>query len=81
MVACLDECGHSFWDEWSAVRCPTLIIRAELGLSATTAARMQALMPTSDVVEVGGTRHDLHLENPAEWRDLVLRFLAETPSV
>ncbi len=77
MVACLDGVAQSHWDEWAAVRCPTLIVRAENGLSVATASYMQELLPGSRVVDVQGARHDLHLERPDQWRSVVSRFLAE----
>jgi pimeloyl-ACP methyl ester carboxylesterase len=77
MLACLDGGARSYWDEWAAIRCPTLIVRAEHGLSEVNARHMQELLPNSRVVEVQGARHDLHLERPNQWRDLVSRFLAE----
>lgn len=77
MLSCLDGVALSYWDEWAAIRCPTLIVRAEQGLSKATAGQMQATLHSSRVVEVQSARHDLHLERPDRWRDLVSRFLAE----
>ncbi len=77
MLACLDGGARSYWDEWAAIRCPTLIVRAEHGLSEETASRMQELLPGSRVGYVQGARHDLHLERPDQWREVVSRFLAE----
>ncbi|MDQ6876833.1 MAG: alpha/beta hydrolase [Candidatus Dormibacteraeota bacterium] len=77
MLACLDGVALSNWDEWTAIRCPTLIVRAEHGLPEGIASHMRDLLPGSRVVEVQGARHDLHLERPDQWREAVSRFLAE----
>ena len=56
---------------------PTLVVRAESGLSQETARRMQELIPNSGVVKVEHARHDVHLENPDQWREVLARFPAE----
>src|SRR6266851_890667 len=77
MLACLDGVARPYWDEWAAIRCPTVIVRAERGLSQETASHMQELLPNSRVVDVRGARHDVHLERPDQWREVLSRFLAE----
>jgi pimeloyl-ACP methyl ester carboxylesterase len=77
MLTCLDGVARSYWDEWAAIRCPTLIVRAEHGLSQQTASHMQELLPGSRVVDLQGARHDLHLERPDQWREVLSRFIAE----
>jgi len=77
MLACLDGVARPYWDEWAAIRCPTVIVRAERGLSQETASHMQELLPNSRVVDVRGARHDVHLERPDQWREVLFRFLAE----
>lgn len=68
---------HSFAHEWERVTCPTLLILAQS--SFIPPARVDALMrrrvPTL-AVSVPGTRHDLHLEQPAVVHGLIRRFLA-----
>jgi pimeloyl-ACP methyl ester carboxylesterase len=46
MLDCLGGVGRSYWDDWAVIRCPTLVVRADSGLSQVTARRMQELYPT-----------------------------------
>jgi pimeloyl-ACP methyl ester carboxylesterase len=66
---------RSFWDEWSAIRCPTLVVRAEHGIPRDDARRMLDLHHQSTLVEIPGTAHDVHLEEPEQWREALLGFL------
>ena len=64
------------WPSWQAVRCPTLVVRAEHGVVDTeTVARMRATRPDTTVVEVVGAQHDLHLDRPGAWREALEGFL------
>lgn len=65
-----------YWAEWAAISCPTLAVRAENGtIPAADAERMRTLHPQAEIVDLAGAEHDLHLDRPAEWRRILVRFL------
>lgn len=66
---------HSYWNEWSLVSCPTLIVRGENGISDSDVGKMQERMPNAHVVTVAGAGHDAHLERPDEWHARLRAFL------
>jgi pimeloyl-ACP methyl ester carboxylesterase len=68
------------WRDWSRVACPALIVRgAEGDLPLEEACRMEAELPLSRRVELPGSGHEVHLDQPALWRDIVSEFLEGTP--
>jgi pimeloyl-ACP methyl ester carboxylesterase len=70
--------ADSRWDEWGAIRCPTLVVRTGAGeISADDARRMTEARPGARLVELPGAAHDLHLDQPAAWRDTLSAFLDE----
>jgi pimeloyl-ACP methyl ester carboxylesterase len=74
MVASLDEvAARSYWEEWERIRCPTLIVQAELGDEAEA---MRERLPGSQLVTLPGASHDLHLDRLDEWCAVLERFLA-----
>ena len=75
--AIADASRRSYWDEWSAVRCPTMVVRAAGGTDASTYRRMMEAKPNSRLVEINDAGHDLHLDQPARWRQALELFLAE----
>jgi pimeloyl-ACP methyl ester carboxylesterase len=76
MVAALSEVAErSYWDDWSGIACPALIVRAARDEAAATVARMRRLLPAADLVEIAGAGHDVHLDRPRAWRAAVERFL------
>jgi pimeloyl-ACP methyl ester carboxylesterase len=78
MLATLEGASTlDFWDEWAAVRCPTLLVRAERGLDREVARRMVERLPQARLVEVKDASHDLHLEQPEAWQQALGAFLAE----
>ena len=67
--------GRSFWDEWESIRVPTLLVRGELGwLEGPVAERMQTHRSTQ-LLELPGAGHDVHLEQPEAWSAAVVAFL------
>lgn len=77
MVRTLREAvGWSYWPEWKSIRCPTLVVRAGDGVvSAADAEAMADRLPQARLVELAGAQHDLHLDRPTEWREVVEEFL------
>lgn len=64
------------WADWQRIRCPTLVVRAGQGLlEAEVAGAMVAALPTAQLAELPEARHDLHLDRPGEWREILTRFL------
>ncbi len=65
--------GRDYWEEWEAIRCPTLAVRAEVPKSEFE--QMAARLPRLRIVELDGAKHDLHLDRPREWRRALMDFL------
>jgi pimeloyl-ACP methyl ester carboxylesterase len=63
-----------FWDEWGQVECRTLVVRAKRGLDERIAQRM-ASGAHVQLVTVTDAGHDVHLEQPDAWRDVLSKFL------
>ncbi len=78
MVAALDElAGRSYWDEWSRIACPTLVVRGESGgVGAEGAERMVRALPCARAATIAGAGHDVHLDQPSRWREAVEVFVA-----
>jgi pimeloyl-ACP methyl ester carboxylesterase len=79
MIASLKEAAErDFWQDWLRVRSPTLVVRAEHGVPHDLALRMIEVQPAATLVEITHARHDVHLEQPAQWRAALESFLGET---
>ena len=71
-----EAAARSYWTEWESIRCPTLVVRAQNGqLSQATAQRMLERGGTVALREVSDAGHDVHLDQPLEWRGAVGGFL------
>ncbi|HXV33432.1 MAG TPA: alpha/beta hydrolase [Gaiellaceae bacterium] len=77
LLRTLRESAAGWWDEWSSIRCPTLVVRGEHGLPADEGQAMIARVEGAALAAVPGAGHDVHLERPDEWRRVVQPFLAE----
>jgi pimeloyl-ACP methyl ester carboxylesterase len=78
MVASLAETARrAYWDEWSAIRCPTLVVLAGRGIiSAADERRMRAGGPSRRIVtRIPDVGHDLHLADPEATRSAMAPFL------
>jgi pimeloyl-ACP methyl ester carboxylesterase len=77
MARTLREAGRrSYWQEWDRIRCPVLVVRGANGTIPPAGAQaMVARLPQARHVELAGASHDLHLDQPAAWREAVSRFL------
>jgi len=72
---------RSFWSEWERVRAPTLIVRGEAGsLDGQVAKQMLERGAVTELVEIAGGGHDIHLEQPQSWLGAV-HWLIETIGV
>src|SRR3989454_8854744 len=65
------------WPLWSAIACPTLIVRGAESdvLAPETAKRMLATNPHARLVEVPGAGHTVPGEQPAAFQRLLTEFL------
>jgi pimeloyl-ACP methyl ester carboxylesterase len=76
MVGSLEEVATtSYWEDWSNVRAPTLVVRAENGVPRDAVLRMIEMQPCAQLVEIAEAKHDVHLDKPSEWRRRVDTFL------
>ncbi len=78
MVQCIaDLVARSYWEQWRSIRCPTLIVFGERG-SFTEGHGAQLVRQACDAqfVTIAGAGHDLHLEAPGRWTEVLLRFLS-----
>jgi pimeloyl-ACP methyl ester carboxylesterase len=73
--------ARDYWDEWERIRCPTLVVRAGKGFIAPDLAReMVARLPHASLAEIPDAVHDLHLDRPEAWREVVTGFLCKQGS-
>jgi pimeloyl-ACP methyl ester carboxylesterase len=63
------------WDEWSSVRCPTLIVTVQAGFAARDRDRMRETVRAAEASVIPDAGHDLHLEQPDAWQRAVEPFL------
>jgi len=63
--------------EWQTIQAPTLVVASgkDHGEYQSTARRVAALIPNSDVVEMPDVRHWPHFEDPDFFNDAALKFL------
>ena len=70
----------SLWDKVGALGIPVLLVVGKKDRRFAEIGRaMQERIPGSEIAEVGGAGHCVHLERPKEFADLVERFLAGHP--
>lgn len=64
------------WTEWETIQCPAMVVRAGNGMvEPGTATEMTERLPGSRLVELPDAAHDLHLDQPARWRETLCGFL------
>jgi pimeloyl-ACP methyl ester carboxylesterase len=76
LLQALRESSSDHWDAWSSIRSPVLIVRGEHAMAADEAHAMAAQLKDAVLATVAGAGHDVHLEQPVEWRRVVEPFLA-----
>ncbi len=79
MVRTLREAtAAEHWEEWERIRCPTLVIRAGQGFfTRALLESMAERLAGCRYAEIDDARHDLHLDRPVRWRELLTGFLGE----
>ena len=71
-----DVASAEYWDEWSRVQVPTLLIAGEMGIiSDHDYTRMLKLNPSATLHRVSAAGHDVHLERLSECKRLIGHFL------
>lgn len=76
MLATAESAAGSWWDDWEAVTCPTLLVRGQEGwISDGDVTRMQRTGPRASVETVPGAGHDIQLDAPFPLAHLVEAFL------
>lgn len=75
VLRALREAASGWWDAWASIRCSTLIVRGEHGMAGEMAQEMAAQVGDAAVATIRGAGHDVHLEDPGEWRRIVQPFL------
>jgi pimeloyl-ACP methyl ester carboxylesterase len=69
---------HSYWNEWENLTCPILLVRAAGGIvDLETVDRMKVSAPQTQTAELEGARHDVHLDRPHDWQELLSHFLED----
>ncbi|MFD8922463.1 alpha/beta fold hydrolase [Streptomyces sp. NPDC059569] len=79
MVACVAEnARRSFWEEWSRVRCPTLVVRGASGsMPEAEATEMRVRRPGTEVRVIPSAAHDVHLDQPGALHEAIAAFLGQ----
>ncbi|MEU7703192.1 alpha/beta fold hydrolase [Streptomyces sp. NPDC039028] len=76
-----DSTTRSFWDEWAALTCPTLVVLGQGGhggiIGGKEYAEMARRRPALRGTSLPGAGHDVHLERPGVLHRLIVDFLAE----
>ena len=75
MLGALRTSAGEHWKAWDSIRCPTLVVRGEHGMPLEDAETMAGRLGTAVVATVPAASHDIHLEQPSEWRGIVEPFL------
>jgi pimeloyl-ACP methyl ester carboxylesterase len=57
-----------------------MVVRAAGETDASTYHRMMNAKPNARLIEIDDAGHDLHLDQPASWRQALETFLAEQPA-
>ncbi len=73
-----EAASQAYWEQWEAISCPTLVVRAGHGvLGDAEVAEMAIRLPHAQVVTIDGAEHDLHLDRPDQWRRVLSALLDE----
>ncbi|WP_435878283.1 alpha/beta fold hydrolase [Streptomyces bobili] len=85
MIAAVEALSLSpdgYWEQWSRITCPTLVIRAERGmLRQEEAERMHAHRPAdTTLTTVPNAAHDVHLDNPTALYEATRTHIRRPPA-
>jgi pimeloyl-ACP methyl ester carboxylesterase len=70
--------GRSYWDQWSRITCPVLVVRGQGGwMSEDEVRRMLDELPGARLAEIPDAGHDVHLDQPDRWHAVLGEFLAD----
>lgn len=73
-----DQGTQDYRSEWERITCPTLIVGGEKSfLPQEQLQEMARRIPNGSYVQVAQAGHDLHLDQPERWRQIVEAFLRE----
>ncbi|HLV99759.1 MAG TPA: alpha/beta hydrolase [Ktedonobacterales bacterium] len=73
-----DQARQDYWAEWERITCPTLIVGGERSfLPQEQLQEMARRIPQGRYVQVEQADHDLHLDRPERWREIVGDFLRD----
>lgn len=75
MVATIAAAVGERWSEFDAITCPTLVVRGGVGSLALGEYYRMSRHPLVVTEEVPEGGHDLHLDSPDEWREVLASFL------
>jgi pimeloyl-ACP methyl ester carboxylesterase len=66
----------AYWEEWSRITCPTLLVQGEHGtMRPDEPARMLTHRPATHLTRIPGAAHDVHLDQPARLHEAIAAFL------
>jgi pimeloyl-ACP methyl ester carboxylesterase len=66
---------RSWWNDWARIQCPALVAYGEQGGLRNETRRMVEKLTGARAAEIADAGHDLHLEQPARWRETLEAFL------
>lgn len=73
-----ENARRSFWDEWTKIACPTLVVLGQSGIIPPQEIDdMLRLRPDTTAVSIPGTGHDVHLERPDALQQILEELLRE----
>ncbi|MGW0821458.1 alpha/beta fold hydrolase [Streptomyces sp. NPDC002845] len=71
---------HDYWDVWSRVRCPALVVRGESGtMPPTEFAKMKSHRPETECLTIQDASHDVHLDQPKSLHAAIGPFVENLP--
>ncbi|MGW7648557.1 alpha/beta fold hydrolase [Streptomyces bobili] len=78
----LSPSPDGYWEQWSRITCPTLVIRGERGmLRQEEAERMHAHRPAdTTLTTVPNAAHDVHLDNPTALYEATRTHIRRPPA-
>ncbi len=72
----LEALSRSYWSEWESLPMEALLVRGSAGfIDRDHAEEMVRRSRRASLAEIAGAGHDVHLEQPDAWRDVLEEFL------